>query len=695
MHPPARLPVARPIAPRLLAGVAGALATLWTLWACGGGGGERQVTGPPAPPKLVELWLEVDEHTPARTAADSMERGEVRTLHAKGRLSDGRTAGVDSAVWTVGDTAVLKTPTFPRAELLALSSVGEGSTSVAATAGGLRAEVRYTVLRPRVRSVDVVLPNTLYRPPAPDSVVVRSSRQYQALVGSKGGVLTDRPVTWQSADTTVATVSASGAISGRALGTTTVTATVEGVSGSKEIVVRPPLAARLEFTYAPDSLYMRRRDSVRAVFYDSAGARMAVQPNVRVNGAATLLDGGAASTSYVSASYVGATEIVASGDGLTVRRPLRVLTTPQGPPTAYPAAVAVVAGTSVLLAARASDLDGFAFASALAPTYTSADPAVASVTDAGVVTARVPGATTVRVRTGATQADVPVTVVAAGAFGIEVRSATAAALPPALASALTDAARLWERAILGDLPDVRFTLPTAACSLTPPPTDELSIDDVLVFASADSIDGPGGILAQAGPCVYRSDGTAVVGRMQVDSADVALLVARGRLVSVLQHEFGHVLGIGTLWGLPALGYVTRSGFEWRYQGPRGRRVGDWWGRTVTIDAAGGVPLGEAGGPGSGHWSEAAFGNELMTPVIGTGPTPLSLITLEALADLGYQTSPAAAEAYALYAGVPAAGPAASRGVAAGAAPAESAPFERVLTAEWRVVRPGRLVRVPR
>jgi hypothetical protein len=73
-----------------------------------------------------------------------------------------------------------------------------------------------------------------------------------------------------------------------------------------------------------------------------------------------------------------------------------------------------------------------------------------------------------------------------------------------------------------------------------------------------------------------------------------------------------------------------------------------------------VPLGGAFGSDPGHWSESAFGNELMTPFLDRGINPLSLITLEALADLGYQTSAVGAEPYARYLGVPPGAPAAAR-----------------------------------
>ena len=51
----------------------------------------------------------------------------------------------------------------------------------------------------------------------------------------------------------------------------------------------------------------------------------------------------------------------------------------------------------------------------------------------------------------------------------------------------------------------------------------------------------------------------------------------------------------------------------------------------------------------GHWREAVFDTELMTPSIESGSTddPLSKLTIAALADLGYQVDYTEAESYTL------------------------------------------------
>ena len=56
---------------------------------------------------------------------------------------------------------------------------------------------------------------------------------------------------------------------------------------------------------------------------------------------------------------------------------------------------------------------------------------------------------------------------------------------------------------------------------------------------------------------------------------------------------------------------------------------------------------EGGGAGTrfSHWDEETFGPELMTGYIGTGSSPLSVMTIESLADMGYEVNPAVADRF--------------------------------------------------
>ncbi len=180
-----------------------------------------------------------------------------------------------------------------------------------------------------------------------------------------------------------------------------------------------------------------------------------------------------------------------------------------------------------------------------------------------------------------------------------------------------------------------------------------TIDDLIVVVSLREIDGPGGVLAGAQPCGVRAESMLpFLGVVQVDADDLDLLNADDQRELIL-HEVGHVLGIGSLWerfGLlqnPSLG--GRGQQDTHFSGPLA---------IAAFDDAGGagytegekVPVENRAGPGSGdvHWRQSVLRTELMTPFASIGrPDPLSAITIQSLADLGYVVNVKLAEPYTL------------------------------------------------
>lgn len=237
----------------------------------------------------------------------------------------------------------------------------------------------------------------------------------------------------------------------------------------------------------------------------------------------------------------------------------------------------------------------------------------------------------------------------AGAYVINV--CVLSEMTAAQRAAFTTAAAKWSAIISADIPDVGIDFPAMACGSGSPAVTG-TIDDMIIFARVEAIDGPGKILGSAGPCAVRSDGALMsfpaVGTMRFDAADMETMETNGRLVDVIIHEMGHVLGIGTLW--------SNSGFlqnpstpgatplDTHFSGPQA---------IVGFDQIGGlsyslgakVPVENGAGPGSinSHWRESVLGNELMTPFINTGSNPLTVMTVLSLRDLGYEVNAAAAD----------------------------------------------------
>jgi leishmanolysin len=203
--------------------------------------------------------------------------------------------------------------------------------------------------------------------------------------------------------------------------------------------------------------------------------------------------------------------------------------------------------------------------------------------------------------------------------------------------------------ITGDVPDVTLNSfnVSAACGIQGLPMLDGKVDDVVIYASVQNIDGAGRILASAGPCGFRNGAAGflpTVGVMEFDAADMDRLAANGTLQDVITHEMLHVLGIGTLWsdrgllqaeGTSSVTYLGRGGAGGCF---------DSGGASV---CGSGVPVENNGVPGTAdaHWRETTFQSELMTGYVNVGAMPLSAITVGSLQDMGYVVNMLAADPF--------------------------------------------------
>jgi hypothetical protein len=205
------------------------------------------------------------------------------------------------------------------------------------------------------------------------------------------------------------------------------------------------------------------------------------------------------------------------------------------------------------------------------------------------------------------------------------------------------AAAKWQAAIVGDVPDTEGIIPARSCGGSfKTPTFSGFIDDVLIDVLLQPIDGPGGTLGTAGPCLIRSaDFLTAYGLMFFDTADLASLAQAGVFDEVVVHEMGHVLGIGTLWDFNR-DLLQGTAADPRFVGPNAiAGFHDVGGRGATI------PVEDGGGPGTrfSHWDEETFDAELMTGFIALGESPLSVMTIGSMQDLGYVVNNNAADRY--------------------------------------------------
>lgn len=229
-------------------------------------------------------------------------------------------------------------------------------------------------------------------------------------------------------------------------------------------------------------------------------------------------------------------------------------------------------------------------------------------------------------------------------FTIDVRFITE--VTPNQRDVFIAAALRWMDVIVGDLVDVPVNLPAFSCFGEGPALNE-TIDDLVIFAKVQPDDGPGGVLGRAGYCRNRT-GTLLpyLGFMEFDSADLPTYETTGRLLPLILHEMGHVLGIGTLWVNKGL-LQDAGGGDPTFSGVQ---AGLAW-PTLGVSYAGViVPVENTGGQGTrdSHWRESVLDREVMTGFIEAAgiAMPLSRLTGASLIDLGYTVDLNATDAFA-------------------------------------------------
>jgi hypothetical protein len=226
--------------------------------------------------------------------------------------------------------------------------------------------------------------------------------------------------------------------------------------------------------------------------------------------------------------------------------------------------------------------------------------------------------------------------------------------------AFAEAELRWESLVTGDLPDVNENLPADQCGEHPATNGPF--DDLAIFVTIETIDGPFGVLGQAGPCFVRVPGDlTVIGRMRFDVEDLETLEAEGSLQAVILHEMGHVLGFGTLWEDPFNLLADKADPDTpaledpHFTGALALAAFNAAGGTSYAGAK--VPVQDVGAVGNinAHWRDEVFDPELMTGFLSEGFNPLSAISVRSLEDLGYTVSLVDADPFTLTPGIRIAG----------------------------------------
>lgn len=474
--------------------------------------------------------------------------GGTRQLQASPRTSTGILVPGKAVAWSSSNTNVATVDNSGT-----VRGLTPGPVTITATVDGVAGTVVLDV-----RPVPVV---TVQVTAGAETIDAGATTTVQAVArDSAGGVLTGRTIVWSSGNPTVATVSQDGVVTGVGGGTVTITATIDGQSGSVGLTVIARTATQLAFIGQPTAVVAGQpiTPPIRVAFQDDGGATATTaQGTVTLSFSANPT--GATLGGTVS---VQAVQGIATFNDVRINRagqPYSLQASTSGLPVAtsstFPVAAGPAAALSILTAPAGSAASGDPLAQQ--PVIQVRDAFGNAVAQAGVtVTASVatgPGTLggTTAVVTDLDGRAVFTNLAILGSVGSYTLRFQAAGLTPAISGTIGVGA--------GDATQLTFTAapPATAVNATPLPGavvvqlrdgtgNPVAQSGTLVSVS---LSGPAGVLAGPASAITAADGSATFNGLIITGTvgEYTLTFAAAGVSAAVSNPIA--LQAGPEWGL--------------------------------------------------------------------------------------------------------------------------------------------------
>ena len=299
-------------------------------------GGGHQVTGPTGPDSTAGLTLTITPN-PIRVSVGSQGQFSARLQDALGNVL------TDVATWASNNTGVA---TVDQTGLA--TGVNAGNTTITVAEHGLTTSANLEVDPVPVASV-VLAPRT-------DTLQVGTQVVLSATTkDAVGNTLTGRQITWTSRIPSIATVNATGTVTAVAVGTDSVLATSEGVTGAAVITVVNVPVVTVVVAPTPDTIPQGGTIVLSATPKDGGGNPLvrAVTWSSGNTGIATVSNGG-----LVTGVGLGTTTITATSGGVPGTASVTVIQVPVASVTVTPKTPSMQVGNTVQLSATTRDAKG-------------------------------------------------------------------------------------------------------------------------------------------------------------------------------------------------------------------------------------------------------------------------------------------------------------------------------------------------
>lgn len=345
--------------------------------------------------------------TPASAA---LQVGQTTAFTASPRDSAGNTLSSRVVSWQVSDPTVVSLSSS--GAVAVATALAAGSATVTATVEGQSASAPITVTPVPVASV-ALDKSTLNLNVGGTGQVVAS------MFAADGSPLSGRVPTWSSSSPAVASVSSTGLVTGLALGTTVVTATIEGRSASVTVNVVPLGDPVPSITPPTAAIFAGQSLQLSAQLLDAGGNPVAAT-FVWSTGNASVA--GVSQTGLVTGVFPGTVTITATTGGKSAAATVTVLPAAVSSISVTPSPAAVAVRQTVQLIATPFDVGGAAL-SGRPVSWTSSNAFIAAVSPTGLVSGLAEGTVTVTATIEGKVASTTVTVGPAAVASITVTPA--------------------------------------------------------------------------------------------------------------------------------------------------------------------------------------------------------------------------------------------------------------------------------
>ncbi|HEX6048310.1 MAG TPA: Ig-like domain-containing protein [Gemmatimonadaceae bacterium] len=306
--------------------------------------------------------------------------GQTAQLSAVPQSADGQPLAGRPVLWATSEPSVASVSSTGL-----VTAIAPGNATISATSEGKIGSASVAV-SPKPVSAVVVSPGQT-------SVLVGASVQLTAQVtDEQGNVLPGRPIAYSSSATHIATVSATGLVTGVAPGSATITATSEGKTGTATVTVNPIPVSTVTVAPPEPNVVLGGQVQLTATARSATGQILSGRAVSWTSGAPSIAP--VSGDGVVTGASIGTAIVFATIDGVIGTATVTVRQVPVATVTISPPTAEVVAGGTVQLSASVRDGNGAELPGRLVG-WSSSDDATATVSSTGLVSGIKAGTVTI------------------------------------------------------------------------------------------------------------------------------------------------------------------------------------------------------------------------------------------------------------------------------------------------------------